>query len=81
MLARVTGKNNILDRCVILTALVLSTVQIGILINTRLEIDDLDVILREKRLRWFGHVERSSGAIKTVRDMQIEGKRREGGPR
>ena len=26
----------------------------------RLEIDDLDVILREKRLRWFGHVERLS---------------------
>ena len=44
----------------------------------RLEIDNLDVILREKRLCWFGHVERSSGAIKTVWDMQIEGKR---GPR
>ena len=43
----------------------------------RLEIDDLDVILREKRLHWFGHVEQSSGAIKTVCDMQIEGK---GGP-
>ena len=40
----------------------------------QLEIDDLDVILREKSLRWFGHVERSSGAIKTVCDMQIEGK-------
>ena len=35
----------------------------------RLEINDLNVILREKRLRWFGHVERSSGAIKTVFDM------------
>ena len=40
----------------------------------RLEIDDLDVILREKRLHWFWHVEQSSGAIKTVCDMQIEGK-------
>ena len=28
-----------------------------------LEIDDLDVILREKMICWFGHVERSSGAI------------------
>ena len=37
----------------------------------KLEIDDLEVFLREKRLRWFGQVERSSGA----RDMQIEGKR------
>ena len=39
-----------------------------------LEIDDLNIILREKRLCWFGHVERSSGAFKTVCDMQIEGK-------
>ena len=39
-----------------------------------LKIDDLKVILREKRLRWFGHVERSSGAIKIVCDMQVEEK-------
>ena len=43
-----------------------------------IEIDDLDVILRERRLPWFGHVELSSSAIKTVCDMQVEGKR---GPR
>ena len=47
----------------------------------QLEIDDLDVILREKRLCWFGHVERSSGAIKTVCDMQIEGKHGPGRPK
>ena len=40
----------------------------------QLEIDDLDVILREKRLHWFGHIERSCGAIKTVYNMQKEGK-------
>ena len=40
----------------------------------QLEIDYLDVILRETRLRWFGHVERSSGAIKTAYDIQIDGK-------
>ena len=33
-----------------------------------LEIDDLNAILREKRLRWFGHVEQYSGAIKSVCD-------------
>ena len=38
----------------------------------QLEIDDLNVILREKRLCWFGHVKQSSGAIKTVCDIQIE---------
>ena len=39
----------------------------------QLEIDDLDVILRERRLRWFGHVECSSCAIKTACHIQIEG--------
>ena len=42
------------------------------------EIDDLDVILREKRLRLFGHVELSIGAIKTACDIQIDEKQ---GPR
>ena len=32
----------------------------------QLEIDELHVILREKRLCWFGHFEPSSGAIKTA---------------
>ena len=29
----------------------------------KLQLEDLDLILRERRLRWFGHVARSSGAI------------------
>ena len=41
----------------------------------KLELEDLDLILRERRLRWFGHVERSSGAIRTACDIQIDGKR------
>ena len=47
----------------------------------RLNIDDLDDILREKRLHWFGLVERSSGAIKTVINMQIKGKSGPGRPK
>ena len=48
----------------------------------QLEIDDLDVILRKKRLRWFRHVERSSGAIKIACDIQmLDGKRRPGLPK
>ena len=35
------------------------------------KVEDLDLILRERRLRWFGHVERSSGAIRTACDIQI----------
>ena len=47
----------------------------------QLEIDDLDVILKEKRLHWFGHVERSSGAIKTACDIHIDGKPGPGRPK
>ena len=35
----------------------------------------------EKKDCWFGHVELSSGAIKTICDMQIEGKHRPGRPK
>ena len=41
----------------------------------KLELEDLNLILRERRLRWFGHVEGLSGAIRTAYDMQIDGKR------
>ena len=37
----------------------------------KLELEDLDLILRERRLPWFGHVERSSGAVRTAYDIQI----------
>ena len=47
---------------------------------TKLELVDLDLILRERRLRWFGHVKRSSGAIRTACDIQIDGEQGQGGP-
>ena len=46
----------------------------------KLELEDLNLILRERRLGWFGHVERSSGAIRTACDIQIDGRRGQGGP-
>ena len=39
-----------------------------------LGIEDLDLILKERRLRWYGHVERSNGAAKTAFHIQVEGK-------
>ena len=45
-----------------------------------LELEDLDLILRERRLRWFGHVECSSGAIRTACDIQIDGRWGQGDP-
>ena len=41
----------------------------------KLELEDLDIILRERRLRWFWHVERSNGAVRTACDVQIDGRR------
>ena len=48
---------------------------------TRLSIEDLDLILKERRLCWYGHVERSNGAVKTVCDIQVDGKRGSGRPK
>ena len=39
-----------------------------------LGIEDLDLILKERRFRWYGHVERSSGAVKIAFHIQVEGK-------
>ena len=47
----------------------------------QLGIEDLDLILKERRLRWYGHVESSSGAIKTAFDIQVDGKRGPGRPK
>ena len=41
----------------------------------RLGIEDLDLILKERILPWYGHVERSNGAVKTAFDIQADGKR------
>ena len=47
----------------------------------KLELEDLERILRERRLRWSGHVEPSSGAIRTACDIQIDGRRGAGRPK
>ena len=47
----------------------------------RLGIEDLDLILKERRLRWYGHVEPTSSAVKTAFDIQIDGKCGPGRPK
>ena len=47
----------------------------------RLGTDDLDLILKERRLRWYGHVECSNGAVKTAFDLQVDGKLGPGRPK
>ena len=46
-----------------------------------LSIEDLDLILKERRLHWYGHVECSNGAVKTAFDIQIVGRRGPGRPK
>ena len=47
----------------------------------QLGIEDLDLFLKERRLCWYGHVERSNGAVKTAFDIQVDGKCGPGGAR
>ena len=47
----------------------------------RLGIEELDLILKERRLCWYGHVERSNGAVKTAFDIQVDGKVGPGRPK
>ena len=47
----------------------------------KLELEDPDLILRGRRLRWFRHVERSSGAIRTACNIQIDGRWGAGRPK
>ena len=47
----------------------------------QLGIEDLDLILKERRLHWYGHVERSNGAVKTAFDIQVNGKHWPGRPK
>ena len=42
---------------------------------------DLDLILKERRLCWYGHVEHSNGAVKTAFDILVDGKRWPGKPK
>ena len=48
---------------------------------TKLGIQDLDVVLRTSRMRWFGHVERSTGWISEVRKLNVVAQKRSGRPR
>ena len=46
-----------------------------------LGIKDLDVVLRTSRMRWFGHVERSTGWIAKVHKLNVVAQKRPGRPK
>ena len=47
----------------------------------KLGIEDPDLILKERRLCWYGHVECSNSAVKTAFDIQVNGKCGPGRPK
>ena len=48
---------------------------------TKLELEDLNLILREQSLHWFGQVKHSSGAVRTECDIQFDGRQGAGRPK
>ena len=48
---------------------------------TKLGIQDLDVVLRTSRMRWFGHVKHSTGWIAEVRKLNVVAQKRSGRPK
>ena len=48
---------------------------------TKLGIQDLDVVLCTSRMKWFGHVERSTGWIAEVCRLNVVAQKRSGRPR
>ena len=46
-----------------------------------LAFEDLDLILKERRLSLYGHLEHSKGAVKTACYIQVDGKRGLGRPK
>ena len=47
----------------------------------KLELEDLNLILRERRRHWFGHVEPSSGTVRTALDIKIDCRHGAGRPK
>ena len=42
------------------------------------EYDELLTLVKKWKLRWFGHVSRSSGLVKTILQGTVKGKRKRG---
>ena len=42
------------------------------------EYDELLILVKKRKLRWFGHVSRSSGLAKTILHGTVKGKRKKG---
>ena len=50
-------------------------------LHAKLGVCDLAILVRERRLRWFGHVMRSNGEINRVRSRPVPGRKGPGRPK
>ena len=78
-------KPNIRDRAIIRQICNIKTEDVATArpreLLVKLELKDLDLILRESKLRWFGYVERPWGTVRSACDIQVDGRRRTGRPK
>ena len=78
-------KPNIRDRAIIRQICNIKTEDVATArpreLLVKLELKDLDLILRESKLRWFGYVERPGGTVRSACDIQVDGRRRPGRPK
>ena len=47
----------------------------------QLGIEDLDLILKDRKLHWYGHLGHSNSAVKIACGIQVDGKHRPGRPK
>ena len=47
---------------------------------SKLGLQDIEVVLRSSRMRWYGHVERSKGWISQVGKLNVVAQKRSGKP-
>ncbi|CAH1252456.1 Hypp9296 [Branchiostoma lanceolatum] len=50
-------------------------------LHSKLGIADISSVLRSRRLRWYGHVERAIGSINSITKLQLPGNRGRGRPK
>ena len=47
----------------------------------RLDVDEITAVLRTRRLRWYGHVQRATSCINSITRLGVPGTRNRGRPR
>jgi len=49
-------------------------------LHRRLDVDEITAVLRTRRLRWYGHVQRATSCINSITRLGVPGAGGRGGP-